>query len=153
MLIDCAMKKRVQRYQEHHRVVYLKFLSYPLPKKVESPFLSMSSPPLRELGQGANVSMESDVEDACFGSHLEGMSSGVLDRSCSAPNSDGSAKARPGERRKKQLQRKRHTGSHAKEGTPSGEGARWTSLMVSLRLSSSTFVFASLSVSACDIVD
>ena len=22
MLIDCAMKKRVQRYQEHHRVVF-----------------------------------------------------------------------------------------------------------------------------------
>ena len=68
------------------------------------------------FGQGANVSMESDAEDACFGSHLEGMSSGVLDRSCSAPNSDGSAKAGQGERR-----RKRH--SHAREGTPSGEGS------------------------------
>ena len=45
------------------------------------------------FGQGANVSMESDVEDACFGSHLEGMSSGVVDRSSSAPNSDGSANA------------------------------------------------------------
>ena len=33
------------------------------------------------------------MEDACLGSHLEGMSSGVVDRSCSAPNSDGSAKA------------------------------------------------------------
>ena len=75
------------------------------------------------FGQGANVSMESDVEDACFGSHLEeGMSSGVVDRSCSAPNSDGSAKAGQGERWRKQLQRKRHR--QAKEGAPSGEGAR-----------------------------
>ena len=29
--------------------LYLKFLSYPLPKKVESPFLSMSSPALRDV--------------------------------------------------------------------------------------------------------
>ena len=36
------------------------------------------------------------MEDDCFGSHLEGMSSGVVDRSCSAPNSDGSAKAGQG---------------------------------------------------------
>ena len=74
------------------------------------------------FGQGANVSMENDVEDACFVSHLEGMSSGVVDRSCSAPNSDGSAKTGQGERRRKQLQRKRHR--QAKEGTPSGEDAR-----------------------------
>ena len=49
--------------------------------------------PLRFVifGQSANVSMESDVEDACFGCHLEGMSSGAVERSCSAPNSDGSA--------------------------------------------------------------
>ena len=66
------------------------------------------------FGQGANVSMESDVEDAWFGSHLEGMSSGVVDRS--APNSDGSAKAGQGEQRRKQLQRKRQR--QAKEGTP-----------------------------------
>ena len=59
------------------------------------------------------------MEDACFGSHLEGMSSGVVDRSCSAPNSDGSAKTGQGERRRKQLQRKRQR--QAKEGTPSGE--------------------------------
>ena len=32
------------------------------------------------------------MEGACFGSHSEGMSSEVVDRSCSAPNSDGSAK-------------------------------------------------------------
>ena len=35
--------------QFHCTKLYLKFLSYPLPKKVESPFLSMSSPALRDL--------------------------------------------------------------------------------------------------------
>ena len=71
------------------------------------------------FGQGANVSMESDAEDACFGSHLEGMSSGVVDRSCSAPNSDGSAKA--GGATKKAC---KESDRQAREGTPSGEGAR-----------------------------
>ena len=74
MLFDCTMKKRVQRYQEHHRL-YLKFFSYPLSKKAGFLFLSMSSLCFAIFGQGANVTKESDVEVACFPSYLEGMRS------------------------------------------------------------------------------